>query len=356
MSILTDLTDHVIGVDPDRDTFSAAIVHSKSLGSEIGERFTTRAGGYTSVLEWADTHTDADRRAWAIEGSGTYGKGLAQALHDAGEWVIEFSFPNGPAAPDGAKTDNLDAIRAAREVLGRTKHATPRNADGDSNSLASILGLRELLTKQRTQMINHLKSLLLRAPAELRDQLRDLTNANLIRTCASLRPSKDPANLFDETTNTKMALRLAAKGIQTFNKQIQELYQRLDLQTETKAPHLRAEHGVGPCTAAAILIAWSHKGRIPTEAKFAKLAGACPIPIDSGANQGQHRLNRSGDRQLNRALHTVVLSRARTHQETRTYMANKKAQGRTPRHARRCLKRVLARQFYRLLENPPTTT
>jgi len=151
--ILAELVDHVIGIDPDKETFSAAIVDSLTRGDLGGERFTSQASGYDSVLEWADSHTSSDRRAWAVEGSGTYGKGLTRVLQAAGEWVIEFSFPKGPAASTGAKTDHLDALRAGREVLGRLSWAQPRNADGHAAAIGTITSLRSLLVGQRTQLI-----------------------------------------------------------------------------------------------------------------------------------------------------------------------------------------------------------
>lgn len=356
MSILAELVDHVIGIDPDKETFSAAIVDAMTRGDTGGERFATRPSGYDSVIEWADTHTNPSRRVWAIEGTGTYGRGLTRMLQSSGEWVIEFSLPDGPAAPTGAKTDHLDALRAAREVLGRTSWSEPRNADGDQAAIATIQTLRELLVTQRTQLINHLKALVLKAPEQLREQLRDLTNTTLITTCASLRPSTNPDHLLDELTNTKIGLRTAARQIMSLNTDIAALYKRLDAQTQTKAPQLRAQRGVGPTVAAVVLIAWSHKGRIRSEAAFAALAGVNPIPIDSGRNQNQHRINRSGDRQLNRALYQATICLAQHDPETKAFIARKHAEGRTTRHARRCLKRTLARRYYRLLENPPPTT
>lgn len=354
MTILAELVDHVIGVDPDKEAINAGIVDALTRGDLGGERFSTRQSGYDSLIEWADTHTVSGRRVWAVEGTGTYGQGITRALQAAGEWVIEFSFPNGPAAPTGAKTDHLDALRAGREVLGRLNWAEPRNADGHSASISHISSLRELLVGQRTQLINHLKALLLRAPNDLRDQFRDHTNTALITTCANLRPQRHDARLLDETTNTKIALRTTARQIQNLNTDIAALYQRLDAQTTLKAPQLREEQGIGPATAAVILAAWSHPGRIRSEAAFAALAGVNPIPVDSGRNQNQHRLNRSGDRQLNRALYTITLTRARHDPKTKAFIARKHAEGKTTRHARRCLKRHIARHIYRLLENPPT--
>ena len=195
---------------------------------------------------------------WAIEGTGTYGRGLTRMLQASGEWVIEFSFPDGPAAPTSAKTDHLDALRAAREMLGRTSWSESRNVDGDQAAIAAIHSLRELLVNQRTQLINHLKALVLKAPEQLRDQLRDLTNTTLITTCANLRPSTDSSDLLDETTNTKTGLKTAARQIMSLNTDITALYERLDAQTQTKAPQLRAQRGVGPTVAAVVLIAWSH--------------------------------------------------------------------------------------------------
>lgn len=353
VSMLADLVDHVIGIDPDKETFSVAVIEALSLGAGHGERFNTRPGGYESALEWADTHTVADRRVWAIEGSGTYGAGLARMLRAAGEWVIEFSFPKGPAAPTGAKTDHLDAVRAGREVLGRTSWAQPRNANGHSQAIASIVSLRQLLVTQRTQLINHLKALLVRAPDELRDRLRDLSNSRLIATCARLRPSQSNDLLLDEVTSLKIALKTAAGQIQVLNRDIAALFRRLDAQTMLKAPQLRAERGIGPATAAVVIAAWSHPGRIRSEAAFAALAGTNPIPVESGQKQSRHRLNRHGDRQLNHALYMIVLSRTRTDPETQDFIATRISQGKTPRDARRILKRALARKCYRLLENPP---
>jgi hypothetical protein len=104
--------------------------------------------------------------------------------------------------------------------------------------------------------------------------------------------------------------------------------------------------------AAAIYLAWSHHGRIRNEAAFAALAGVAPIPASSGQTT-RHRLNRGGDRQLNRALHTITLSRLACHPETRAYASRRQAEGKTPREIRRCLKRHLARRIYKLLENTP---
>jgi transposase len=102
------------------------------------------------------------------------------------------------------------------------------------------------------------------------------------------------------------------------------------------APALLAQPGVGPVTGAQVLISWSHPGRLRSEAAFAMLAGAAPIEASSG-RVVRHRLNRGGDRQPNRALHTIVMLRERCHEPTRRYVARRTAEGKSDREIRRCL-------------------
>ena len=113
--------------------------------------------------------------------------------------------------------------------------------------------------------------------------------------------------------------------------------------------------GIGPIVAATVLCAWSHPGRIHSEAAFAMLAGTAPIPATSGQDTTRHRLNRYGDRQLNRALNTIALSRIRYDQATRDYVARRSAEGKTGREIKRCLKRYIARDLFRTLEHPLAT-
>lgn len=117
-------------------------------------------------------------------------------------------------------------------------------------------------------------------------------------------------------------------------------------------PDLLAQTGIGPIIAATVLCAWSHPGRVRSEAAFAQLAGAAPIPASSGQIT-RHRLSRHGDRQLNRALHTVVVIRLQRDPATRAYADRRRAEGKTDREIRRCLKRYIARQLYRQLEAEP---
>jgi transposase len=130
----------------------------------------------------------------------------------------------------------------------------------------------------------------------------------------------------------------------------------LEVLVEQAGPQLLDEFGIGTVIAAQIIVSWSHPGRCRNEAAFARLAGVAPIEATSGQTQNRHRLNRGGDRQLNRALHQVIITRTRTDEETKAYIAKRISEGKTKREARRCLKRYLSRHLYRILENPPNPT
>src|SRR5664279_2818946 len=116
---LVDLVDHVVGIDPDRDRITAAVVCSRTQGEIVSKVFTTTPRGYGQAMRWAKEFTIEGRRAWSIESTGSYGAGLAAALVAKGEFVIEFDHPSSRPSKDGAKSDSLDAVRAAREILGR---------------------------------------------------------------------------------------------------------------------------------------------------------------------------------------------------------------------------------------------
>ena len=164
--------------------------------------------------------------------------------------------------------------------------------------------------------------------------------------CARLRPNAaQPA----EVRYTLVALRATARRALALEAEAAELEDNLKLLVQQAAPVLLAEAGVGPVSAAQLLCSWSHAGRLRSEAAFAQLAGVAPIPTSSG-QVTRHRLNRSGDRQLNRALHTISISRMLHHAETQAYVARRTAEGKSPREIKRCLKRHLARHFFKLLE------
>ena len=180
-----DAPAHVIGVDPDRDSVTASVVEASTTAEVAAAAFTASRGGYVQLLEWADRHTSTEQRTWAIEGAGGYGAGLAGHLNDAGERVVEFGHPRSAATRDGAKTDALDARRAAREVLGQREPCIPR-ARGRREALRVLDTTRRGAQRARVAAICELKALLVTAPVDLRDQLRGLTTAALVAKCSAL--------------------------------------------------------------------------------------------------------------------------------------------------------------------------
>jgi transposase len=347
---LQELVSHVVGVDTHKDTHTAAVVTAITGGEEASETVPANRDGYESLIELADSYADPSDRAWAIEGTGSYGAGLAEFLSARGEWVIEIDRPSRPAQRNGAKSDSLDAVRAAREALGREKWAVPR-ARNEREAMRVLVTTRQGAVRDRTRAVNQLKAMIVSAPDELRDRLRSHDGNDLFNRCARLRQTADRPT---DVEATVAALRRLAKRIQHLDTEIKEHDRDLKRLTTQHCPQLVAELGVGPIVAAQTYIAWSHPGRCRNEAAFANLAGAAPIEASSG-QVVRHRLNRGGDRQLNRALHTVILTRARCDATTKTYINRRLAEGKSSREARRCLKRYLARHFYRLLENPKQT-
>jgi transposase len=228
--------------------------------------------------------------------------------------------------------------------LSREQLASPRQR-GHREALRVLQLTRSGAVKVAADARRQLKALLVTAPEPLRQRLRGGTWLAQTRACAALtaQPS-DPV----EDRATVRALRLTAERVLAAHAEANQLEKELRVLVAAMAPTLLAQPGVGPITAAQVLISWSQPGRLRSEAAFAMLAGAAPIPASSG-QVVRHRLNRGGDRQLNRALHTIVMIRERYHQPTKRYVVRRTAEGKSQREIRRCLKRTVARQLYRLL-------
>jgi transposase len=343
MSRLAGAIDGVIGVDTHRDTLAAAatdpvggVLAQTSVGAD--------AAGYRHLLAFAQAQVPG-RRCWAVEGAGSYGAGLAAFLQARGERVVEVGRPKRPPRRGGAKSDALDAVRAAREALAHDHPLAPRRR-GDREALRVLLATRHSACAAKVSATNQLKALIVGAPEELRAELRELATNRQITRCAALR---DRPSRSLEHRMTVRALRSTAHRIQLLAGEAAELCAELDRLVAAVAPWLLELPGVGPISAAQVLVSWSHAGRLRSEAAFAALAGVNPIPASSG-QVTRHRLNRSGDRQLNRALHTIVLARLRDDPQTRAYAARRRGEGKSIRDIRRCLKRAIARQLFKLLE------
>lgn len=349
MPSLSDFADIVIGVDTHVETHTAAII-SAQTGVLIEEMtVVTTVAGYRKLLEWAHSHDPA--RVWAIEGTSSHGAGLARHLQNNGEVVFEVDRPERAHRRNGAKSDPLDATRAAREVLSRPSTGTPR-ASGQRQALAVLLAARRSAVEASKVAQQQLFALVIAAPEVLREKLRGGKTAARVRSAARLRqhPSWDA-----ETSATATALRTLARRIRDLDTEADALQDDIAALVKAWRPDLLAVYGVGPIVAATVLCAWSHPGRVRSEAAFAMLAGIAPIPANSGQVTQRYRLNRYGDRQLNRAIHVIVTTRQRLDPTTKAYTARRATEGKTPREIRRCLKRYIIRDLYRLLENPRPT-
>ncbi len=311
----------------------------------------TDGPGYLRLLAWGRQHAPG-RRVWALEGTGSFAAGLVMVLAEAGEDVLEIT--SGKRSR-GAKNDRIDAVQAARTALANEQHAAPRER-GLREALRQVLVSRQAVLVSRTKAINELKSLIVVAPEHLRAQLRGLS---LDKQLDRVEQLHSPADATVEHRVTVLTLHSIAARIRFLLAQTAELDPELLalVKAHPAGPALLAEPGVGPVVAAQLLVSWSHRGRVRNEAAFAALAGAAPLEASSG-QRTRHRLSRGGDRDLNRALHTVAITRLRCHPESRDYETKRTSQGKTHRDVRRSLKRALARRLYRRIQaatRPPNT-
>ena len=298
-----------------------------------------------SLVEFANEHSGL--RAWAIEGTGSHGAGLVRHLAQSDEFVVELDRPERARRRNGAKSDPLDAIRAAREALARTKLGTPRST-GQRQALSVLLAARRSAVEAASEAQQQLFSLVIAAPEALRAKLRGKRTLAMARSASRLRLH---AAWDLETRMTASVLRQLASRALTLRAEADRHEREILRIVRAWRPELLERRGVGPIVAATVLCAWSHPGRIHSEAAFAMLGGVAPIPANSGQVTTHYRLNRSGDRQLNRALHTIVLSRTRWDEHTQAYIKRRTAEGKTQREIKRCLKRYVARELFRLLHS-----
>ncbi len=343
VTMLADRFDAVIGVDTHQDTHTAAVV-ATATGAVLDElTVATDPDGYDDLVAVADRHSGL--RVWAIEGTASYGAGLCAHLQALGETVIEVERPNRPARRRG-KSDAIDAVRGAREALGVDHHAQPRSR-GARAGLAATLAARRSAVDASTTAQRQLRALVLVAPETLRARFRGQSTIVMVATATGLRPT----SRWDiETTTSATALRALARRINALNKEADAHEATLRAIVASWRPDLLELTGVGPIVAATVLCAWSHPGRCRNDAAFASLAGVAPLEASSGKHIA-HRLNRGGDRQLNRALHVIALSRLRYDPVTRAYAQRRRTEANmSDRAIRRCLKRYIARQLYRQLE------
>jgi transposase len=351
MTSLSEIVEAVIGVDTHVATHSAAVVDART-GGVLGElTVAATVDGYQQLVDFAGEHCGL--RAWAVEGTGGHGAGLARLLARRHELVVELDRPERARRRNGAKSDPLDAIRAAREALSRAKLGTPRST-GQRQALSVLLAARRSAVQAGTDAQRQLFSLVIAAPECLRQRFRGHKLPAMLRLAAQLRVSP---HWDSETATTATVLRGLARRALDLAAEATQHENSIRAIVCSWRPDLLAQPGIGPITAATVLCAWSHPGRFRSEAAFAMLGGVAPLPADSGSGSTpvRFRLNRHGDRQLNRALHTITLSRLRWDPATQAYARRRTAEGKTARETKRCLKRYIARDLYRLLEHPHAT-
>lgn len=341
------------GVDTHADIHVAAALDH--LGGVLGTaEFRTTAAGYRKLLAWLRGFGPVDRVG--VEGTGSYGAGLARYLTEQGMAVIEVARPNRQVRRLKGKSDTIDAIAAARAVLSGEAGATPKTHDGPVEGLRALKVVQRSANKARTQAINQLRALVLTAPDELRERLRALKTDELVRTCAAFRIAADDDSL---SAIVRLALRELAQRVQQLQAQLKTVVARLHRITKATAPDLVAIHGIGPDVASTLLVtAGDNPDRLRNEASFAALCGASPLPATSGKKQNRHRLNRGGDRHANAALWRIAIVRLSHDARTRDYVAKRTGEGKNTGEILRCLKRYIAREVFaalprELVENQP---
>ena len=329
----------VIGVDTHKHVHAAAVLDERGalLGTSVID---ADSAGYRALIGWGVQFGTPLR--FGIEGTGSYGRGLAAAVRRSGHDVVEVARPNRADRHRRGKSDLIDAENAGRAALAGQAEAIPKDAEGTVEMIRHIKVAKDAAVKARTAAMQTLKAILITAPADLRETLEPLSDTVLLRRCAALRPGE----LTTVTAAAKHSLRAIAQRWHSLNDEITGHEHFLKNLVERVAPQLTAGIGIGPDNASELLLTLGdNAGRVHSEAAFAKLCGACPIPASSGKTI-RHRLNRGGHRRANAALHRIVIVRMKYHEPTRAYVARRITEGRTKPEIMRCLKRFITREIW----------
>jgi transposase len=348
------MTDQLVqvtgGVDTHKDTHTAAAVDAagRVLGSA---QFPATAVGYAALLGWLRSFGTVV--LVGVEGTGVYGAGLARFLAGQGVAMVEIDRPDRKTRRWQGKSDPVDAEAAARAALAARRTGLPKDRTGHVEALRNLRVARRCAVAHRADAQRRIKALVVTAPEPLREQLRALPTRTLVATCAAASPDHDRAG--QPATAATIALRSLARRHQQLTTDIAELDALIAPLVTAINPRLIAAHGIGPDVAGQLLVtAGDNPDRMRSEAAFAMLTGAAPLPASSGRTH-RHRLNRGGDRQANCALWRIVITRLATNPATRAYATRRTAEGMTKKEIIRCLKRYVAREVYTLLTSPEPT-
>ena len=334
------------GVDTHADTHVAAAVDAN--GGILGiESFPADQAGFEELLGWFTSHGEIE--VVGVEGTGSWGVGLARFLHDHEISVVEVDRQNRQNRRRVGKSDATDAVAAARAALSGSALVIPKTRNGPVEQIRILLVARRSARSQRIETLNQLRHLIFTAPDSVRSRFKDRPKTGLVTDVAKLRPRKgsDPV-----TYTTMVTMRGLARRIQHLNREIKGLDGMLTGLVNDTAPSLVGLYGVGTDTAATLLVAaGDNPDRLHSERSWAHLCGVCPIPAGSGRTDGRHRLNRGGDRQANAAFYRIVLTRMAGDERTRTYVARRREEGKNTAEIMRCLKRFVARETFKHLHH-----
>jgi transposase len=317
------------------------------IGGLLGVReFPATAAGYAELLDWLRSFGTVTLAG--VEGTGSYGAGLARYLAAAGVRVVEVDRPDRQDRARQGKSDPLDAVSAARAALSGRASGAPRGRDGAVEAIRALMVAKRSARTERVQAVNQARALIVTGPEGLRARFAGHSTAALAAAIAALRPR--PGDVPGHAT--RVALRELGRRIQFLEAQIKRLDELIGPLVTARAPGLLALHGVGPDTAALLLVAaGDHPERLRSESSWAHLCGVAPIPASSGKTAGRYRLNRGGDRQANSALWRIVIVRLRSCPATRAYADRRSKEGLSKKEIIRCLQRYVAREVYRQLRD-----
>jgi transposase len=332
----------IVGVDTHKDVHVAVAVDQD--GRLVGrQQVKTTQQGCAALHDWAVQLAPCVR--FAVEGTGSYGAGLSRYLAQRGIQVTEVRGPSRQLRHDRGKSDTVDAEAAARSALAGTATAVPKSGNDWVEMVRVLRIARTSAMHQRSQVINQLHAVVVSAPPDLRDELRELRQVDLVARAARYRVRL----LSGPRDATRWTLRLLALRHQSLTAEIDALDVELHTLIEEHAPHMLAIRGAQTEVAGTLLVvAGDNPERLTSEASFAALCGVSPLPASSGMTH-RHRLNRGGDRQGNRALWWIVMSRLRNDPRTQQYARRRSAEGKSNREIIRCLKRYVAREVFAVL-------
>jgi transposase len=331
------------GVDTHADAHVAAAIDSN--GGVLGvEAFPADEAGFEDLLGWLIGFGAVT--VVGVEGTGSWGVGLTRFLTAADVEVVEVDRPNRQTRRKVGKSDPTDAVAAARGALSGAASGIPKTRNGPVEQMRVLLVAKRSARAQRIQTLNQLRHLVFTGPESIRVRFKDRYKTGLISEAAAMRPRPSSDRVL---FTTNVVIRGLARRIQGLNDEMATIDAMLGELVAEVAPSLLELYGVGVDSAATLLVtAGDNPDRLRSERAWAHLCGVTPVPASSGKTI-RHRLNRGGDRQANSALYRIVLTRTSSHDETRRYVARRRAEGLSSLEVIRCLKRYVARQVFKEL-------